>query len=157
MFKKSSVFKIIKKFCAVPRLIPLMIIVGVTHAEQPLISSSGPFYLQGGTIPPNKGQLKVSLDSLPLDLAFKVTCDIESPNYNNPYPVVITTTGSINGVTSPSKQYLLNHQISKYAERFIIRGVPTVGGRWPMDFGFINYDDIDPVYVTNCIAIYETN
>ena len=157
MFKKSSIFKILQKLWKVSHFISLMSIGGITYAEQPLITSSGPFYLQGGTIPPNKGKLEVSLASLPLDVALKVTCDIENPSYSKPYPVVITTTGSINGVKSPSNQYLLDHQISKYAERFIIRVDSNNGRRWPPYFVFTNHDNTDSVYVTNCIAIYETN
>lgn len=122
-------------------------------------TSSGPFYLAGGTVPP-KGQfagiLNISLESLPRNVTLDITCDIENPNYYNPYPVVIGFyNGSLNGKSSPTNQYLLNNEVSKYASRILIDGTSPQGN--PSIIRFTNYDTTDSVYVENCMAVYATS
>lgn len=114
---------------------------------------SGPFNLPGGVIPPKSqhpGLLRIPLTSLPLDaVAFDITCDIENPNYNKAYPAVIRFyNGTLDGVASSSNQYLLNHQISKFATRWL---------RLSRDLMFENYDTVDSVFVKNCMAVYATS
>ncbi len=105
------------------------------------LQNSGPFYLEGGVIQP-KNLFSLDFDQLPsVGYAYKVTCDIENPNYFKDYPVVIwaagTFEGTINQKSSSSKQYLLNKLVNKFEA--ISR----------QSIAFINLDDSDPVYVTN--------
>lgn len=123
------------------------------NAQLPKISnlqSSGPFYLQGGVVLPNGGQLRVSLDTLPIEMTYTITCDIENPNWNKPYPLVVSIFNA-----GKKSQRLLNQKITQYSDKVFI-GYDATGRRWPRDFSFINHDDTDPAYVKNCIAIYAT-
>jgi hypothetical protein len=134
--------------------------------------SSPPINLTGGTVPPGVKDLTISLQTLTPSTTYDVTCDIENPKFDQPNPVVIKLgfpgfdknsnvinnpntikSSSINGVTSPSNQYLLNHQISKYSVRFYMHGTIVDHPR----LMFTNYDNSDSVYVKNCIATYATN
>ena len=131
-------------------------LVAANQTNQDLLKS-GPFYLADGTLPPksngsNFGILNIPLQqSLIMEMQYDITCDIENPNYNKPYPVVIKIFhGNINSVTSPSGQYLLDKQISKYKTRIVM--IPQ-----RLYLTFYNYDDTDSVFVRNCIAVYATN
>lgn len=118
---------------------------------------SGPFYFPGGAVPPKTdfpGILNISIQSLPRNVRLKITCDIENPHYNMPYPVVLEFLGSLNGVTSPSNLYLLNHEISKYERQLTIDGTQPQGN--PSHIRFSNHDDSDAVYIKNCMAVYAT-
>src|SRR6185312_11294769 len=105
--------------------------------------NSGPFPLLDGISLHNR-PYNLLLTSLPNhDATFNITCDIENPNYNKPYPVVMAVkSGKLDGVSS--NQFLLNHLISKYTT--------TVNGYSYVPF--INLDDTDPFYVKNCVAVY---
>ncbi|MFT4060667.1 MAG: hypothetical protein QM652_14125 [Legionella sp.] len=120
-------------------------------------TSSGPFYFSGGTVFP-KTTLSIPLRQLlPIEeeTPIVITCDIENPNYNNPYPVVIklstykteSNVCSLNGVTSSTKLYLLNNKINKYR-------VHTTYSYWET-LNFQNYDETNLVSVTNCMATYD--
>lgn len=121
--------------------------------------SSGPFYFSGGDVPP-KSTLSIPLRQLlPIEenAPIVITCDIENPNYNKPYPVVMklstykieSNVCSLNGLTSSTKLYLLNNKINKYR-------VHTTYSYWET-LNFQNYDDTDSVSVSNCAAIYDSN
>jgi hypothetical protein len=134
-------------------LIVLIVLFPTTYGYSKTLSS-GPFYFAGGTIPSkneNSGILNLSTASLPENGSLNVTCDIENPNFSHPYPVVIEFyNGSLNGVISPSNQYLLDHQINKYHTLLTLQQRPRF-------IRFTNYDDTDAVFVKNCIAVYATD
>jgi hypothetical protein len=119
-----------------------------------LPQNSGPFYLTGGTVPPKAQSLAIVLTSLPRTVNLDINCDIENPNYDKPFPVVISAHGSINGVTSPTYQYLLDHQISKFKTQVFISYLPPNGD--PSAIYITNYDASDAVQVKNCIVTYTT-
>jgi len=128
----------------------LLLINNLTYAynNKYELKYSGPFYLAGGVIQPNH-PFGLDLRQLPWPgSAYKVTCDIENPNYFKDYPVVIWVNGAIevtiNQKHSSTQQYLLNTPINKFEA--ISRQYIT----------FVNYDDTDPVYLTNCVATYST-
>jgi hypothetical protein len=123
------------------------------------LKNSGPFYFSGGEALP-KNTLSIPLRQLlPIedDAPVIITCDIENPNYNKPYPAVIKLSTfksdenvcSLNNVTSPTKLYLLNKKTSKYRVR-------TTYSYWET-LNFQNYDDMDMVSITNCMAIYDSS
>ncbi|HAT1757188.1 TPA: hypothetical protein I8Y95_001717 [Legionella pneumophila] len=146
--------------------IGLIFCFNLSHANS-MLFSSGPFYLPDGIIPPKKqsgcksgetdcdskmGVFRLRLDMLEFNRAYDLTCDFENPNYNVPYPIVIKSPGgNINGVTSPTGQYLLDHEKSKYQ----IRVTPTMDNYGKVTtLIFYNYDDTYSVYVKNCKAVY---
>jgi hypothetical protein len=119
--------------------------------------SSGPFYFSGGDVLP-KSTLSIPLkELLPIEenAPILVTCDIYNPNYSKPYPVVIRLSTymrdsnicSLNGTTSSTKLYLLNNKTSKFRAH-------TTYSSWET-LNFQNYDDVDTVSVTNCMATYD--
>ena len=137
--------------------------------------SSGPVYLQDGILPAGveycdskghcdaritPGKLCIPLSGLQPDMSYTLSCDIENPNYSKPYPVVIKVPdGSINGVRSPSNQYLLNHNVSKYTTSFKYHltrysGVGVIEPETTLCFS--NYDNTDAVHLKNCMAVYST-
>lgn len=134
--------------------------------------SSGPFYFSDGVVPPKKqngcrmeeihdgscdfkiGRLVIPLTGLQIGIAYNISCNIENPNYDKPYPVVLKISGgSINGVKSPSNQYLLDHKVSKYATQ-IVYSLDGSGKGNKLEF--LNFDNTDSVYVKDCFAIYST-
>ncbi len=139
-----------------------MLLINISHAQE---LASGPFYLQGGIIPQGKnpttpGKFELSLLSLPSNATFTLTCDIINQNYNKLYPIVISITGwesatfiTVNGVSSQSRQYLLNNLINKLSAKILLR--PSPSGSYN-GITFYNFDTSDQAQISNCIAVYST-
>jgi len=132
-----------------------MCVLNITYAKT---LASGPFYFAGGVVPPKEkfpGNLHIPLASLPKNVILDITCDIENPNFEKQYPVVIEMTGALNGKVNASHLYLLNNLISKFSIRLNIDGTTPQGN--PAYLTFRNHDTANAVSVKNCVAVYATS
>lgn len=122
------------------------------------LKDTKPIPLTGGQIPP-RGNINISLDELIIDAHYVIKCDIENPNYQKTYPIILriyantcSTCGgvgdfSINGKPPNLGQAALNQYSNKFAAS---ASKHDPGGR--LGLGFSSYDDTDTAFVKNCFA-----
>ena len=134
------------------RKIILMIAVFVFTSNANALSDSGPAHLTGGTIKPGDyfvlQLIAIDRSQRTWDTTYRVTCDIENPNYDKRYPVVLTLP-SVDQKTDGG-QILLNQRITKYD----VMVKPMIVADHLV---FRNHDNTDSVYIKDCIETYATN
>ena len=144
--------------------------VSISIQANPL--DTAPIPLIGGDVGPNQ-ILKIKLKSLINNRYYKITCDIENPNYPSPDPVVVKLTGGWSVQTNPAppggigKITLNGHELShsqalanQFENKYVVLDVwfgnkPSDSPNSPiLELRFENYHTTDSITVKNCFADY---
>lgn len=106
------------------------------------------------------GDGAIFLNQLAYEKKYTVTCDIENPNYNKQYPVIIYVSTSL-GV-DPSVKFIVNDKEPKYKQTLLNQAINkyvAIGVQRTDPHPYVgiylyirSYDDSDTIYIRNCIA-----